>query len=231
MRFNEPIGVRAQELPRLQAIIAGHGVLDHWQPGSLRPYPYHAATPVYVPSERMARPARKAGFRPVEVLAWGQRRRLSGGLTIWSLPGERITGMRTNSYLVSSAGVNVFVGTEARSLAPIREIAATHRVDIALLPVNGARLLGRRLVMDLPMAIEAARVLGAHTLIPIHYSQRAIPPILRATHGLADLREQQSDAHPRIQIQATGERTVILPGGESQASQGAFPEDHHNPSR
>jgi L-ascorbate metabolism protein UlaG (beta-lactamase superfamily) len=209
MRFDEPIGLRAEELPRLQAIIAGHGVYDHWQPKSLRQYPYRDSTPVYVPSERMARSARKAGLGPVEVLTWGQRRTLSGGLTIWSLPGERITGLRTNSYLVTSEGVNLFVGTEARGLAPIEEIAATHQVDVALLPVNGARFLRRRLVMDLPMAVAAARILGAHTLIPIHYSQRPIPPILRASHGLPHLLEQLPDFDPLVRIQAPGERTVI----------------------
>jgi L-ascorbate metabolism protein UlaG (beta-lactamase superfamily) len=212
MRFDEPIGLGAEELPRLKAIIAGHGAYDHWQPKSLRQYPYRDGTPVYVPSERMARSARKAGLGPVEVLTWGQRRTLTGGLTIRSLPGERITGLRTNSYLVSSEGVNLFVGTEARGLAPIHEIAATHRVDIALLPVNGARLLGRRLVMDLPTAMAAARILGAHTLIPIHYSQRPIPSILRATHGLADLLEHQAATHPRVRVRAPGERTVILSG-------------------
>jgi hypothetical protein len=66
--------------------------------------------------------------------------------------------------------------------------------------------------MDLPMAMAATRILGAHTLIPIHYSQRPIRPILRTTHRLADLLEERSGSDPRVRIQAPGERTVILPG-------------------
>ena len=39
MRFDEPIGLRADQLPPLAAILGGHGVFDHWQPRSLRAYP------------------------------------------------------------------------------------------------------------------------------------------------------------------------------------------------
>jgi L-ascorbate metabolism protein UlaG (beta-lactamase superfamily) len=97
MRFSEPVGVSVDQLPKLSAIIGGHQVFDHWQPSSLRHYPYRDTTPVYVANRRMARSARKAGFCQVEVLRWGNQRAVDPDLTITSVPGERITGGRTNS--------------------------------------------------------------------------------------------------------------------------------------
>jgi L-ascorbate metabolism protein UlaG (beta-lactamase superfamily) len=206
MRFDEPIGVAADQLPPLAAIVGGHGAFDHWQPRSLRSYRYHSATAVYVANDRMARSARRAGFRRVEVLPWGQQRKLGSDLTVTSLPGERIAGMRTNHYLVSSGGTGVFVGTEARGLEVIEAVAARHRIDVAVLPINGARLLGRRLVMDAATACRAAELLGAQTLVPIHYSQRPIPPILTTRSRVDDLDHVRR--HP------TGVRVEIIPAGE-----------------
>jgi L-ascorbate metabolism protein UlaG (beta-lactamase superfamily) len=205
MRFDEPIGLTADQLPPLAAILGGHSVVDHWQPRSLRTYPYRSTTPVYVANQRMARSATRAGFRQVEVLHWNQERQLGTDLTVTSVAGERITGMRTNSYVISSAGTAVFVGTEARDLEVIRAVADNHRIDVAVLPINGARLLGRRLVMDAPTAVRAARLLGAHTLIPIHYTQRPIPPILTTPGRIEDLHE--------LQHRATGLRIEIIPAG------------------
>jgi L-ascorbate metabolism protein UlaG (beta-lactamase superfamily) len=205
MRFDEPIGLRADRLPPLAAILGGHGVFDHWQPKSLRAYPHRPVTPVYVANNRMARVARQAGMHAVEVLGWGQERKLGADLLLTSVPGERITGMRTNGYIVSSSKTSLFIGTEARDLAPIRAVAANHRIDIAILPINGARLLGRRLVMDAPTAVAAAQLLGAHTLIPIHYTQRPIPPIL-ATPGRIDDLHKETAHVPGLHVE-------ILPSG------------------
>ncbi len=105
LRFDEPVGLSAGQLPPLAALVGGHRVADHWQPRSLRSYPYREATPVYVASRGMARSARRAGFGTVEVLRWGERRRPVSDLEIVCLPGERAGGLRTNSYLVSSGGI------------------------------------------------------------------------------------------------------------------------------
>ena len=209
MRFDEPFGLTAQELPPLAAIIGGHGVFDHWQPRSLNGYRHHATTAVYVANRRMARVARRAGFGQVEVLQWGEQRYANAELTVRAVPGERVMGMRTNSYVMSSGGLNVFVGTEARSLRPARAVAAFQPIDVAILPVNGIRLLGLPLVMDGPTALEAARQLGADTLVPIHHSQRPIWPILWPATGLADLTSRDQHPDVAVEILAPGERAVL----------------------
>ena len=195
MRFNEPFGLSTDELPALSAIVVGHRVPDHWQPAALRRLRLErASTPVFVPSARMARVARRAGYPMAEVLRWGDRRS-AGRLAIDCLPGERVTGMRTNAYLIASSTASVLVATEARTVVPDK------RVDVALLPIDGAEILGRPLVMDATTAASTARRLEA-TLVPIHFSQEPRPPLLRCPSGRDQL-------PPDVHVPRTGVRTVV----------------------
>lgn len=187
--MNEPIGLRAEQVPELAAILGGHRVFDHWQPGSLRGYPHRATTPVLVASTSMVRRARRAGFERAERIDWHQTRELAHGLTVECLPGERSGGMTTNAYLLTTPNTSIYVATEARQLEPITAFAATRRADIAILPIDGLRFAGRRLVMNAGEALAAARALGARTLVPIHYSQRPVPGLLACTSGIDDLLE------------------------------------------
>jgi L-ascorbate metabolism protein UlaG (beta-lactamase superfamily) len=209
MRPREDVGLTVDRLPPLAAILGGHGVPDHWQLGPLRAYPYRERTPVLVATAAMAGAARRAGFADVEVLAGGESRTVGDRLTVTSLPGERITGMATNHYMLSSVAGNVFVGTEARSVEPLRTATTALRVDVALLPIDGTRLFGRRLVMDATAAVQATRLLGAHTLVPIHYGFRGIPGILRCPSGPDDLGKLAADAGVAFRLAGPGERTII----------------------
>jgi L-ascorbate metabolism protein UlaG (beta-lactamase superfamily) len=50
LRFDEAAGLSAGQLPPLAALLGGHRVTDHWQPRSLRSYPYREGTAVYAVS-------------------------------------------------------------------------------------------------------------------------------------------------------------------------------------
>jgi L-ascorbate metabolism protein UlaG (beta-lactamase superfamily) len=195
MRFREPFGLQVEDLPTLTAIVVGHRVPDHWQPRSLRDYRHRASTPVFVPTRHMARAARRAGF-PGEMLRWGERRTV-GRLAIDCMPGERVTGMRTNAYIIRSDAVTVLVATEARHVVP--EVS----VDVAVLPIDGAQLFGRPLVMDATTAAATATRLNA-TLVPIHFSQQPRSPLLRCPSGPDDL-------PPDIHVASPGVRTAVHP--------------------
>ncbi|MBL8776705.1 MAG: MBL fold metallo-hydrolase [Acidimicrobiales bacterium] len=184
----EPIGLAPSDLPPLDAILGGHAAFDHWQPQSMRAYRHHAETAVFVATKGMARRARHSGFDRVEVLRWGERRRIHDDLVVTCLPGERPLGVRTNNYLVETPEVSVYVGTEARSLEPVERCATHHRVDAAVLPIDGLTFLGRRLVMDAEAAVRAARTLGARHLFPIHCSQRPVAGVIRCPSGVGALR-------------------------------------------
>ncbi|WNG33993.1 MBL fold metallo-hydrolase [Archangium violaceum] len=172
--FSEPIGLRAHQLPRLAAILGGHGVFDHWQPASLVAYPYQSETPVLVATSPMARKARAAGFEQVSLCEWGDVLSLPGGLRVEVVASQVDLGLKSNNYVISSAGHRVFIGTEARELEPLRRYRhVSPRVDIVLVPIGGTSVFGKKLVMDPADALEATRILGGHTLIPIHYLHRS----------------------------------------------------------
>jgi L-ascorbate metabolism protein UlaG (beta-lactamase superfamily) len=193
MRFNEPIGLRAEQLPRLAAVLGGHRVFDHWRPGSMRAYAHKASTPCLVATEGMRRSANAAGFPLAAALKWGERREVSPTLRIEAVKAHWSFGAPVNSYLIEAGGLRVFVGTEARDLEPLHAFRRSNpAVDIALLPVDGATLLGHRLVMRAQDAIEGARILGARTFIPIHYSQKSIPPLLSLSSSLQSVTEHDT---------------------------------------
>jgi len=188
MRLREPIGLKAAHLPRLAAIVGGHGVFDHWQPRSLGAYPFKQETPVFVATASMMRKAKAAGFRDVEVLAWGATRRISARLHLEVAPAQTAARMKVNNYVLSVDGLRVFIGTEARDIEPLRQYREEHpAVDVALLPIDGSALMGHGLVMGASEAVEASRVLGARILIPIHYALRPIPLLLQTPGSVAEL--------------------------------------------
>lgn len=215
MRFREPVGLTVHQIPKLSAILGGHSVLDHWQPASLAPYAFKETTPVFVATRSMKSKARAAGFTRVEVLEWGERRRISSRLELEVAPAQTATRLRVNSYVLSSsgapgagaAGVRVFFGSEARDLEPLRRYRAqAPPIDVALVPIDGARVMGHKLVMDARDAIDAARILGAYTLVPIHYALKAVPLLLQTPSSEEDLR--------RLAHGATDLRAVFLKPGE-----------------
>jgi L-ascorbate metabolism protein UlaG (beta-lactamase superfamily) len=188
LRFREPIGLRVNQLPRLTAILGGHGVFDHWQPRSLAAYPFKRETPAYVATPSMERSAKAAGFEQAEVVAWNSKRVLSPNLTLEVVPAQRALGMKVNSYILATDTARVFVGTEACELEPLRCIRAQgKRIDVAILPIDGSSMAGRKLVMTAEDALEGARILGARTLVPIHYALKPVPLLLQTRSTLPQL--------------------------------------------
>jgi L-ascorbate metabolism protein UlaG (beta-lactamase superfamily) len=122
MRFREPIGLGVSQLPRLSAILGGHSVFDHWRPSSLGGYPYKQTTPVFVATKSMAASARSAGFEKVEILEWGERRRISGALELEVAPAQTVAGLKVNNYVLSTRDMRVFFGSEARDLDRARAL-------------------------------------------------------------------------------------------------------------
>lgn len=206
--MREPIGLTVSGLPRLSAIVGGHGVFDHWQPTSLDAYAWKVSTPVLVATSAMARSARAAGFTDVSVPDWGDRVTLSPRLSIEVVPAQRVTGMRTHNYLLAGSQHRVFVGTEARDMAPlVRWAGSGQSADVALLPIDGSSLFAHRLVMRAADAHHAAHVLGVRYLIPFHYALRQIAPLFRTPTGLRHLLALASQARTVTVVPlATGTR-------------------------
>jgi len=215
MRMSEPIGLTPARLPVLAAVLGGHGVFDHWQPGSMHGYRHHARTAVFVPTQAMARKAK--GFASVEVVGPGFTRQLGPGVRIEVVTCERVGGFDTATYVLEGHGLRVFVGTEARSLPLLRAWRARNPpVDVALLPIDGSSLFHQQLVMTPRDAVEGAQVLGARRLVPIHYALRTVWPLLRTTGTLAEL---QALAPGLIAVGQPGQR-LVLTAAELRSSPG-----------
>lgn len=182
----EPIGVRVDELPPIGAVLGGHGAFDHWQLAPLRDR-LPVDVPILVAHRSMRRRAARAGFVNVREVADGESVPISSSVTVTAFRGDRVFGRPTNHYVISGRAGSIYVGTEAGSLEPMRRVAAAYRIDVAVLPVDGLRFAGRQLVMDAPTAVEAAIVLGARLLAPIHCSQRSVPPLIRCRSGVDQL--------------------------------------------
>ena len=209
-RTNEPIGLRPDELPQLSAILGGHRAFDHWQPRSMRGYEDRSSTAVYTASRGMSRAARRAGFDRVETLRWGDRRTIGPGLQLTCVPGQRTLGMASNVYILDTGDLSMLIGTEALDQHAIERCAEEHRIDIAVLPIDGATFLGRQLVMTAAGAIRAATTLAAPALVPIHHSELPVPGLLRCPSSIDDLLEAARH-EPGVQVHTapTGDPLTI----------------------
>lgn len=207
LRFGERLGMHVSDLPRLTAILGTHELPNHWDPRSLASYPYASETPVFVATSKMAKQARRAGFQRVEVLAWGETRKISPDLTLECLPAQRVSGVTANNYVLSSKDLRIFFGGEARDLAPLRAYRESHPpVDLVLAPTNGLRLLGRQLVMGPRELLEAAQILGAEVIIPIH---DALDPRLRFLPGFVFRRGGSAEETSRLAAKMPGGRPRV----------------------
>lgn len=198
-----PISV--EQLPQLTAVIGCHWVKDHWGFNEMRMYP-HKSTPVYVSAPNMQQAARKAGFTNVEVLAWGTQRQLTDSVTLHALEEHVGRGRQTNNYGIVGSQARVFFGGEVCDLAAIGRVAATHApFDVAIGPVNGVHLLGRQLTTTAVQMLEAARLLRAPKLLPVHDEHKPFGRLLKIASSIRDLDAVNHDDVEVIEL-ALGER-------------------------
>ncbi|MDF2683675.1 MAG: hypothetical protein K0R47_4865, partial [Brevibacillus sp.] len=140
----------------------------------------------------VADPARAAGLKGVIGAAVGTTFELGDGVTVTAAPSVDGVGDVQVAWIVEGAGRRVihcgdtlwhgYWWKMAQSFGPF---------DAAFLPVNGAVLeMPGRLPSAQPIcltpeqAISAATILGAKTLVPIHYGAVHSPPVYTETPNL-----------------------------------------------
>lgn len=209
--FNEHATVTVEDLPRLTAIIGSHWVRDHWGMAELATYAHRAETPVYVACENMVERATQAGFANVEVLAWGEQRRLTDLVSIEAVEDHERKGLITTNYALTSPDARIFYGGETLELAALERYRESgDAFDAAVGPINGMRLLGRQLVVTAGEMVEATRILEAPVLVPIHYAHRSIWPFVKVGCSIGDLRAVQDGDIEIVELQP-GERYAATP--------------------
>ena len=199
-------GLAVGDLPPLDALLVSHLHPDHFDRravASLRPLPRALFPPGAL--ERVDVPP---GAEWSELAAWESTR--VGDVEVTAVPGPHtLPGPDEVNFVVHFPGYGaVFFGGDAkldrdvlsrvaRELGPIR---------MALLPVGGTRIFGKRTVMNPRDAEEAADILDAERIVPIHEGGiwLSVPPA--SLHpGRARALARRGQAH----------RVVVLREGET----------------
>lgn len=185
----EKAAIHPKDLPPLTAIIGCHDVIDHWQMEGLKEYPHDKNTvQLFVAMEKQAESAKAIGFKQVEVLKWGEKRRIGDYLSIESVKAQKMLKWTVNNYVIRYKNTSILFGSEARDLQPFADYYKTHGpIDMAILPVNGVHLMNvYQLVMTGAEAVKATKFLGAKQLFVIHDSHKSIPLFLTTKSSGAD---------------------------------------------
>jgi L-ascorbate metabolism protein UlaG (beta-lactamase superfamily) len=180
--FRRP-GRRPEELPPLAAVLVSHLHPDHWDLPALR---------------RLGRPPQRLLLPPGGIAAAGRGLETLGGapgeLAPWTatdvgpvrvtaVPGPH-TGPPPDevNYVLEFPGWGaVFFGGDAKLARPVLTTVRRRHgpMRLALLPVGGTRILGVRTVMSPDDAAEAADLLGAERVVPLHEGGLwlSVPPL------------------------------------------------------
>lgn len=205
-RQSEPLGLTPDGLPTLAAVLLTHRHPDRFDSRALRSLAAHVPEAIGRPELRTR--LLGLGFRRVTGLGWWEHAGV-GTVTVTAVPARH--AVPENGYVLEANGVTVYVAGDTRSFPELADIATRFpRLDAALLPVGGERLLGLPREMGPEDAARAAVTLGAQRVIPIGYGERgALPLRWHARRPVARFVEACKERG------LTRERIVVLEPGES----------------
>lgn len=205
-----------QQFRHASAVFITHLHPDHFDPLAIIAA-FGKDIPVYVPME-VAGTAEKAGLRNVSGVRPGDSINIAS-FRVTATHAVDGFGSPQVSWIVQSDGQTVIHCGDtlwhgywwqiARQYGPIR---------VAFLPVNGAVLtipgLSEQSTLPACMtpeeAVEAARILGAETLVPIHFQTFHHPPhYIETPNLLARLERRAAERHVRIHVLNAGESLNI----------------------
>ncbi|WP_372663422.1 MBL fold metallo-hydrolase [Cohnella sp.] len=174
------------------AVLVTHLHDDHFDPAAIIAA-YGASIPVYVPAE-VAHTARSSGLKRVIGVTVGSSCEIAADMTATAVPSVDGIGDIQVAWIIKSDGHTVIHCGDTLWHGYWWTIAQTYGpIDAACLPVNGAVLelpgktpSAQPICLTPEQAVSAAVVLGARTLVPIHYGAIHYPPVYKETPDIGN---------------------------------------------
>ena len=157
-----------EEIPRIDAVLYTHDHMDHMDPNTVTRILWHSDA-VITASSYVCRESLEKKIHVPEA----RLHPLDPGESM-DLPGIRITAVYANhcpgavGYLLASEGKTLYFCGDTQLFYDMKTIGETHQINCAFLCFNGQE--GN---MDISSAVQAAKVLGAGCVVPVHYGMYA----------------------------------------------------------
>ncbi len=163
----EPLGVRLADLPKLAAVVISH---DHYDNDMDAFSAYGDKDVPIIAESAAAKRARQVGFRRATALdPW--KSSIAQTIAVTAVPAKH--GVPEVGFVLEACGFTVYFAGDTMLIPELSAIAAKcPRIDVALLPINGLRVLGKQVVMDPNEAAELCARLKPRIAIPTHYAFR-----------------------------------------------------------
>jgi len=207
----EPLGLRLQDLPHLDLIVASHAHYDHFDIAALSNYPRKDVP--FLVGPNMIEAARAVGFTDVRELkpweAWSR-----GALKVTAAPARH--GVPEVTFVIEANGRTVYFGADTLLIPELRDLPVRFAsFDLALLPVNGLRVMGEPVVMSADEAAQLAGILKPSVAVPIHYAftgSAFTDTFILSRNGTPDrfvAAARQFAPHTDVRVLAPGQRLAI----------------------
>jgi len=205
-------GVPLERVPVPEIVLCSHLHADHFEPAAIRRLAGPETVVVGPPGTAVA--LQGLGIERIVEMEPGGPAEIAGLTVIPCRVPHTFPPPEENGYVVAGGGFTLFFGGDGAYGAVYAEVGQRHEVDVALLPVGGSLVFGRRTVMGPAQAVQAAVDLGAKALIPLHPGGEwlPVPPLSwhpgRCRHAEAEARRRGLDLRVHV-LQRGG--TAVLP--------------------
>ncbi|MBI4508900.1 MAG: MBL fold metallo-hydrolase [Deltaproteobacteria bacterium] len=166
LRRSDSPGVSG-EIPSVDLILCSHRHADHFNLNDLARM--NRSAEVFVADKWMKRKLGAMGYRNVNVVRPWDKKDL-GSVAVSAVPAiEGAEGLPQVGYVLEGSGKKIYFGGDTAYFEGFEEIGMRYQIDVALVPVDGVKILGRTVTMTPTQAAWAVRQLKAKITIPHHY--------------------------------------------------------------